>query len=383
MTCGGNGPATTAGATESSATTTTEGAPTSGETTGCILGSNGCPCVEGLCLGDLVCQEGLCVTADGTGTTASSETEGGTSSSTGPIPQCGATINGNVMVANSLQLEQLSGVSFITGGLTIAQDLGPIPQLACLEEAKALDLHEGNDYTAMQSLHAVESLMLHGGEGTSYPMFAELVSLEYLYLFYVDEILAFPKVSNIFELSLDGSSAPEFSAGLSMTLLFLTEGQGDYSTLDGVAVNYFDVNGYFGTSLPAVKVDTRLSVSQAPNLTSLAVDFGSTFPAQPPATIEEESNVGISLGGTGLANLDDLAGVTTYTSRLSVVGNSALVDISGLTGASVTLSYDLPPNAPGMSIGQSPMLCLSHAQMVAGTMTLPAPASLYGLNDGC
>lgn len=385
--CGGNDPVSETGDTEPGTTVVTGMAPTTGgETTGCILGSDGCACVDGLCLGDLVCHEGLCVTVGGTGTVATSTNSGnseGSSSTSGATDECGATIYGSVSVDNSLQLEQLTGVRYITGTLTIAADLGPIPQLACLEEVKSLTVHPGNDCTAMQSLRVAESLMLYNGPGTIYPEFAELVTLEYLYLFDIDEILAFPQVSGLFKLALSGSSAPQFATDLAITLLFLSGGQGDSTTLNGVTVNYVDVVGYFGTSLPGVTVDTRLSVFDAPNLISLGVDFGSTFPAVPPATVEDESNMGIGINNTGLVNLDDLAGISIYTSRPGFSNNAALVDISGLEGATVWLSYDLPDNWAGMSIGSSPMLCLSHAEMVASTMTLPAAASFFGLNDGC
>jgi len=294
-------------------------------------------------------------------------------------------INGTVAIMNTLQLDQLSGVQKITGGLSIAANLGTIPQLACLEEVKSLTLSSGNDYSALQALRTLESLAVWGGPETVFPpAFTEVQQIDRIELVYVDAILGFPQVDQLGSLSLTSAPAPTFAETFALDSLFMNEEQKDTSGLDGVVVQRFSVSGYAGTSLPLVSVEQSLDIYQAPNLTVLSVELPPTFPAQAPENYDDEGNSRLYIHGTALTSLDELTGISVYTTRPGFVQNPNLVDVSGLTGAAVMLAYELPPNTGGgLGISESPQLCLSHAQMVIDTMTLPKPAQFYALDEDC
>ncbi len=332
-------------------------------TDGCVPGGEGCACVDGLCLGDLQCHAGLCE---------------------GVTENCEGVIQGSVAIVNSAQLDQLVGVRQVTGSVSIAPNLGPVPQLSCLEEAVSLSLGEGNDYSAMQSFRTAAFASMVGGPGTILPSLSELLQLEQLALRDVEEVLLIPKVQGLSILSLSSSAAPDFAGQVTaLDLLTLSEGQGNYASLDGSIIDRLNVQDFMGTELPLVKVETLLSINGAPNLTMLSLELGDTFPINGPKTLDEEGNSGIQLYGTGLKNLDDLAGISTYTARSAIYMNDALLDISGLTGATVALAYDLPPEFVSFNVSYSPLLCLTQAQAVAETMTVPTFVGLYFLKESC
>lgn len=350
---------------------------TNGDTDDCTLGSEGCACVDGLCLGEFVCESGICMLPSEATTSTEASTTGE------PQPECGGTINGNVSIMNSAQLGQLIGVSHIKGHLQIADGVGLIPELACLEDVMSLGLGFGNDYSMMTKLHTSASLTL-SGSGSTFPQFSHLTGVTSVFLYDVLEPLSIPMVTNLDSLGLMGSSSPKFADSFSFVKnLSLGGGQGDYSTLDGVLVDAMSVSNFSGTSLPMVTVQNFFEAYEAPSLKSLDVDFGDIFPTVGPQSIDGESAAHLSLQATGLTNLDDLAGIVTHTSRVSIAQNSALVDVSGLSGANMSLNYVIPQSYVSLNISESPMLCLSHAQMVVDTMALPTPAGLYGLDDQC
>ena len=375
------------GSSTSIASASTE-PPTGSSGSGCILGSEGCACVDNLCLGDLECQNGVCTvpTATSTVTNDTTGTNDATSAdpSTGTPEGCGVIVNGNIQIMNSAELEVLTGVQVITGNLQIAPNLGQIPQLACLEEVKTIDLNSGNDYSALQNLHTAEALTIRGGPDTIFPTFPKLEKVDYVYLHYVSDILSLPLVSMLKDLSLDASSAPILAEGISqINLLKLSQEGGDYSSLDGVVVDRMYVNSFMGDSLPAVSLQTNLDIFEAPNLVSVPVDFGEAFPSVAPISEDDENNARIYVHGTGLTNLNDFAGIATHRARPRFHANPQLMDVSGLSGSSVVLDFALAPNSWGIGISESPSLCKSTAQSVLGTMMLPAPPLLYGLNEQC
>lgn len=248
----------------------------------------------------------------------------------------------------------------------------------------SLSLGEGNDYSAMQNLHTAASVSIVGGPGTTLPSFSELLQLEHFALRNVGEVLWIPKLQGLSILSLSSSAAPDFAGQVTaLDLLTLSEGQGNYASLDGSIIDRLNVQEFMGTELPLVKVEMLLSINGAPNLTMLSLDLGDTFPVNGPKTLDEEGNFGIQLSGTGLKNLDDLAGISTYTARSAIYMNDDLLDISGLTGATVALAYDLPPEYVSFNVSYSPLLCLTQAQAVADTMMVPTFVALYFLKESC
>lgn len=334
------------------------------DTTGdCILGSKGCTCVDGLCLGDLECLNDLCEP---------------------PVEHCDKVLQGNVNIMNSAQLDQLIGVRQVAGSVAIAAELGDVPQLACLEEAASLSLGMGNDYSAMQSLKTASTIYLNGGPGTSFPKLAGLMEVEFLSLQDVGEVLSIPNVQSLSILILSSSAAPDFGdQAVALDLLRVVADQGDYATLSGALVERLEVQEFTGTALPPVVVDTLLNILIAPNLTTLGLILSDPFPAIGPNSLEEEGNSGIQIQQSGLKSLDDLAGISTFTTRIAIANNAALVDISALIGAKVALNYALPPDFASFNISSSPLLCMSHAQSVADTMDVPTFVALYFLDEKC
>lgn len=385
---GSSGGEVTGGLASSSATQTLTGG------LDCTLGSEGCACVEGLCLGDLECQAGVCVKPEAptstwgtTGEPTGLSSTGGTSegeASTGAPVECEGTINGDVSIMNSTEVEVLAGVRVITGNLSIAHGVGGIPQLACLEEVNTILLNWGNDYSGLQKLKKTLAVMVNGGPGTKYPVFSGLASVESVNLSHVDEPLSFPSVAALKNLILTSSDAPVFADGLShLEYLKLEQAQGDYTPLDGVVVDRLTISSFDGTTLPTVTLQINLEIFQAPSLTAIPIDFGETFPQVAPQMEEEEWSARIYVHGTAIADLDDFAGITTHRARPRFHANPELVDVSGLSGSSVVLDYALPPEGWGIGVSESGSLCLSHAQMVLGTMMLPAPPLLTGLDEQC
>lgn len=287
-------------------------------------------------------------------------------------------------VANSVELEQLVGVREVTGAVTIAANLGPVPQLACLAQASSLSLAGGNDYSAMTKFQSAAYIVLMGGAETVWPDFAGLEQVEFLDLQDVDQVLSMSEVEGLTGLHLSSSSAPDFAGKLSILDGLSVGGeQGDYSSLDGIVVRRLSVSGFMGTELPVVAIETLLDIYAAPNVAALPFEFGAVFPAQGPTTLDEESGFGLHIQGTGLADLSDLAGITTYTARGGVHESPALKDISALTGVTVALEYEIPPEYVSFGVSDAPQLCLTHAEDVAATMAVPTFVGLYSLNDGC
>lgn len=295
-------------------------------------------------------------------------------------------INGDVNVMNNVQLEQLSGVSFVSGSVIIAPNLGPTPQLACLEEAGAVGLNPGNDYSAMDKLRVVKEFSLSDTPDLSTTKFPSLLSLESvknITLGNIDVVLDIPKVHKIEWLALYGSSSPIFPKDLAVGQFSISGEQKDFGALDGLEVRNLDVQTFLGTDLPQISVTNWLTINNAPNLDFMSIDIGDSFPLIPPVDEVEAMMAGISVSQTGLTNLEWLTSVSTFTAVPRFTNNGALTDISALTGKTVELSYIIPDVYPSGVISGSPKLCKSSAQQVVDTMQMPTFFELSQINNGC